>query len=84
MKIKEVIELLCRHELTKDEAIHQLEEIMQKQRPSGAIEMTVYEYGSCGIGDHDAFYIYLKQYATGDEYSKLFRNNDRVYLIPQP
>jgi hypothetical protein len=81
MKAQEIIERLCRHEISKGEAINQIDELINGLRKRGSLEFTVEESGFTSENNHGFLKLKLP-YA----YSEMIdiKKGDKVDLMPIP
>ena len=83
MKIKEIIEKLCSHEISKKDAIEQISIITDGLRKNNALEFTVEEIGFTSEENHG--YLKLKlpyQYSKIDGRIKKGDKVDVAGLVP--
>jgi hypothetical protein len=82
MKVKDIIEQLCSHEISKDKAIEQIISITDGLRKNDALEFNVEDYGCTVENDHG--YLKLK---LPYQYSKMdgrVRKGDKVDVVFLP
>ena len=82
MKVKEIIEKLCRHEISKEDAIEQITIITDGFRRNNALEFTVEETGFTVENNHG--YLKLK---LPYQYSKIegkIKQGDKVDVVFLP
>jgi hypothetical protein len=82
MKLKEIIEKLCSHEISKQDAIEQITIITDGLRRNIALEFTVEEIGSTSENNHG--YLKLK---LPYQYSKIenrVKSGDKVDVVFLP
>jgi hypothetical protein len=82
MKIKEIIEKLCSHEISKKDAIEQISIITDGLRKNNALEFTVEEIGFTSEENHG--YLKLK---LPYQYSKIdgrIKKGDKVDVVLLP
>lgn len=82
MKVKEIIEKLCSHEISKQDAIEQITIITDGLRRNSALEFTVEEIGSTSENNHG--YLKLK---LPYQYSKIenrVKSGDKVDVVFLP
>jgi hypothetical protein len=79
MKIKEIIEKLCSHEISKNEAINLITEITDGFRKNNALEFIIEEYGTTTHSDSGYLKLILPY-----QYSKMkgkVKNGDKVDVV---
>lgn len=82
MKIEEIIDQVCKHEISKHDALEQLTLIFDKFRKNGALEFTVEEVGSTVENNHGIIKLKLPY-----EYIKIkgkIKIGDKVEVIFLP
>lgn len=82
MKVKEIIEKLCSHEISKQDAIEQITIITDGLRRNSSLEFTVEEIGSTSENNHG--YLKLK---LPYQYSKIenrVKSGDKVDVVFLP
>jgi hypothetical protein len=82
MNISEIIDRLCAHELTRDEAKEKIQEIVDQYRQKGALEFEIMEVGFTSCNNHARIRI-EKRYSWKDIEGKL-KKGDKVDLIIRP
>ena len=81
MKVKEIIEKLCSHEISKYEAIDEMNDIINKLRRDRALEFNVEQVSFCVENGHG--YLSLKlpyQYSKMRDKVKIGDKVDVVFL----
>ena len=82
MKIKEIIEKLCIHEISKKDAIEQISIITDGLRKNNALEFTVEEIGFTSENNHGYLKLILPY-----QYSKIngrIKKGDKVDVVLIP
>lgn len=82
MKVKEIIEKLCNHEISKQDAIEQITIITDGLRKNNALEFTVEESGFTAENNHG--YLKLKLPYQYSKMKGMIKQGDKVDVVFLP
>ena len=82
MKVKEIIEKICNHEISKQDAIEQITIITDGLRRNNALEFTVEEIGSTSENNHG--YLKLKLPYQYSKIDGIIKKGDKVDVVLIP